>query len=76
MVLIKRSVETPISQGIAARSLAGLTSGRPCRRADIEEALINNVQYPRISSKVLKGTSYEEVVDYVVAEVAMSGYGQ
>jgi hypothetical protein len=34
---------------------------------------INYAQYPRIPSKVLKGTSNEEVVDDVVAEVAMSG---
>jgi hypothetical protein len=32
---------------------------------------INNAQYPRIPSKVLKGTSNEEVVDYVIAGVAM-----
>jgi hypothetical protein len=38
MVLIERSVETPRSPSIAARSLAGPTSGRPCRRADLEEA--------------------------------------
>jgi hypothetical protein len=34
---------------------------------------INYAQYPRIPSKVLKGTSNEEVVNDVVAEVAMSG---
>jgi hypothetical protein len=34
---------------------------------------INNAQYPRIPNKVLKGMSNEEVVDDVVAEVAMSG---
>jgi hypothetical protein len=38
MVLIKQSVETPRSPSIAARSLAGPTSGRPCRRADLKEA--------------------------------------
>jgi hypothetical protein len=37
MVLIQRSVETPQSLSIAARSLAGSTSRRPCRRADLEE---------------------------------------
>jgi hypothetical protein len=41
-----------------------LTSKRP---------QINNVQYPRIPSNILKGASHEEVVDDVVAEVAMSG---
>jgi hypothetical protein len=30
---------------------------------------INNAQYPRISGKVLKGTSNEEIIDYVIAEV-------
>jgi hypothetical protein len=39
MVLIERSVETPRSPSIAARSLAVPTSRRPCRRADLEEAL-------------------------------------
>jgi hypothetical protein len=34
---------------------------------------INNAQYPRIPSKVLKVMSYEKVVDDVVADVAMSG---
>jgi hypothetical protein len=34
---------------------------------------INYAQYPRIPSKVLKGTSNEEVVDDAVAEVAMFG---
>jgi hypothetical protein len=33
---------------------------------------VDDVQYPRISSKILKGASYEEVVDDVIAEVAMS----
>jgi hypothetical protein len=35
---------------------------------------INDVQYPRILGKVLKGASHEEVVDDVVDEVAMSGW--
>jgi hypothetical protein len=48
---------------MAARNLAGLTSWRPCRRADLKEASNNNAQYPRIPSKVLKGTSNEEIVD-------------
>jgi hypothetical protein len=34
---------------------------------------INNVQYPRIPSKILKGTPHEEVVDDVAVEVAVSG---
>jgi hypothetical protein len=34
---IKRSVETPISLSMAARSLSGPTSGRPYRRASLEE---------------------------------------
>jgi hypothetical protein len=44
MVLIKRSVETPRSPNIAARSLAGPTSRRPYRRADLKEA--SNQQHP------------------------------
>jgi hypothetical protein len=56
---------------MAARSLAGPTSRRPCRRADVEEALHNNAQYLRIPSKVLKGVSNEEIADGVVVVVAM-----
>jgi hypothetical protein len=76
MVLIERSVETPRSPSMAARSLAGSTSRRPCRRADLEEASINNVQYLRISVKVVKVVSYEGVINDVVAVVAMSGVGR
>jgi hypothetical protein len=36
---------------------------------------INDVQYPRIPSRILKVVSYEKVVDDVVDEVAMSGVG-
>jgi hypothetical protein len=39
-----------------------LTSKRP---------QINNAQYPRIPRKVLEGASNEEIVDDVVAVVAM-----
>jgi hypothetical protein len=60
---------------MTARSLAGLTSRRTCRRADLEEASINNAQYPRIPSKILKDVSHEEVFCDVVAEVAMSRVG-
>jgi hypothetical protein len=63
MVLIEQSVETPRSPNIAARSLAWPTSRWPYRRADLEETLNNNAQYPRIPSKVLKGASNEEVID-------------
>jgi hypothetical protein len=76
MFLIERSVETPRSPSIASRSLAGPTSGRPCRRADLEKALNNNSQYPRIPSKVLKGASNEEIADDVIAVVAMSVAGR
>jgi hypothetical protein len=31
---------------------------------------------PRIPSKVLEGMSNEEVIDYIIAEVAMSGFGR
>jgi hypothetical protein len=77
MVLVERRVEAPRSPSMAARSLAGPTSGRPCRHADLEEASINNAQYPRIPSKVLEGTLHEDVVnDDVVVVVAMSGVGR
>jgi hypothetical protein len=36
--LMEQSVETPRSPSIAARSLAGPTSGRSYRRADLKEA--------------------------------------
>jgi hypothetical protein len=36
---------------------------------------VDDVQYPRMPIKVLKGASNEEVVNYIVAEVAMSGVG-
>jgi hypothetical protein len=77
MVLIQRSVQTLRSPSIAARSLAGPTTGKPCRRADPKEASSNDVQYPRIPSRILKGAHLldEEVVDDVVAEVAMSRVG-
>jgi hypothetical protein len=61
--LIKRSVETSRSPCIAAKSLAGPTSRRPCRLPDLKEASINNVQYPRIPNMILKGASHEEVVN-------------
>jgi CRISPR/Cas system CMR subunit Cmr4 (Cas7 group RAMP superfamily) len=76
MVLIVRSVETSRSPSIAARSLAGPTSGRSYRRVDLEEASNQRCQYPRIPSRILKGVLHEEVVDDVVAEVAMSGVGR
>jgi hypothetical protein len=44
-----------------------LTSKRP---------QINDVQYPRIPSRILKDVLNEDVVDDVVAEVAMSGVGR
>jgi hypothetical protein len=56
---------------MVARSLAGPTSRRPCRRTDLGEALNNNAQYPRIPNKVLKCASTEEVADDVVALVAI-----
>jgi hypothetical protein len=37
---------------------------------------INNAQYPRIPSKILKCALVGEFVDYVVAEVEMSGVGR
>jgi hypothetical protein len=57
---------------MAERSLAVPTSRRPCRCANLEEALNNNAQYPRIPNQVLQGSSCEEVINDVVAIVAMS----
>jgi hypothetical protein len=37
---------------------------------------INDVQYLRIPSRILKGVLHEEVADDVVAEVVMSGVGR
>jgi hypothetical protein len=37
---------------------------------------INDVQYPRIPTRILKGALNEEVVDDVVVEVVMSGVGR
>jgi hypothetical protein len=73
MVLTEQSVETPRSPSMAARSLAGPTSRRPCRCADLEVALKNNARYLRIPSKVLKGASNEEITDDVIDAVAMFG---
>jgi hypothetical protein len=77
MVLIEQSVETPRSPSIAARSLAGPTSGRPCRRADLKEA--SNHQCPvseDTQQDLEKCAIVGEVVDYIVVEVAMSGVGR
>jgi hypothetical protein len=38
--------------------------------------VINVSQYPRISNRILKGASCEEVVDDAVAEVAVSKVGR
>jgi hypothetical protein len=37
---------------------------------------IDDVQYPRIPSRILKGVSNEEVVDDVVVEVSMMKLGK
>jgi hypothetical protein len=34
---------------------------------------VDDVQYPRVSNRILKGASHEEVVNDVVAGVVMSG---
>jgi hypothetical protein len=41
-----------------------------------ERPQVDDVQYLRVSNKILKGASHEEVVDDVVAEVAMSKIGR
>jgi hypothetical protein len=37
---------------------------------------VDDVQYPRIPNRILKGAPHEEVVVDIVAEVAMSGVGR
>jgi hypothetical protein len=71
LVLIERSVETPRPPSIATRSLAGPTSRRPCRHDDLKRPQVNFFQYPRISSRILKGVSYEEVFYNVIDEVVI-----
>jgi hypothetical protein len=57
---------------MAARSLAGPTSGRPCRRADLKKrSKIINGQYLRIPSRILKMASHEEVVNDESHEVVL-----
>jgi hypothetical protein len=56
---------------MAARSLAGPTLRRPCRVTS-ERPQVDDVQYPRVPNKILKSTLIEEVVDDVIAGVAMS----
>jgi hypothetical protein len=77
MVLIERSVEAPRSPSIAARSLAGPTSGRPYRHADLEEASIRRCPVSEDTQQDLeRSCRIKKVVDHVVAEVAMSGVGR
>jgi hypothetical protein len=58
---------------MTARNLAGPTSRRPCRRADLKEASNQQCPVSEDTRKVLKDVSTEEVVKDVVVEVAMSG---
>jgi hypothetical protein len=76
MVLIERSVEAPRSPSMAARSLAGPTSRRPCRRANLEEA--SNQQRPvsEDPQEDLEIHTCWRVVDYVVVKVTTSGVGR
>jgi hypothetical protein len=59
--LIERNVETPRSPSIAARSLAGPTSRRLAGVPISKKPQIDDVQYLRIPSRILKGASHEEV---------------
>jgi hypothetical protein len=63
MVLIERSVETSRSPSITARSLAGPTSGDLVGVPTSKRPQFNDVQYPRIPSRILKDASREEVVN-------------
>jgi hypothetical protein len=58
---------------MAAKSLAGPTSRRPYRRADLKEVSNQLCPVSEEHSNILKGVSCEEVVNDVVAEVVMSG---
>jgi hypothetical protein len=71
MVLIEQSVETPRSPNIATRSLDGRPRGGLVGVPISKRPQINNVQYPRIPSRILKHTSHEEVINDVVAEDVM-----
>jgi hypothetical protein len=42
----------------------------------LKRSKIDDVQYLRIPSRILKGMSHEEVADYVIAEVAMPMVGR
>jgi hypothetical protein len=63
MVLIVRSVETPKSPSIAARTLEVPTSRGLVGVPTSKRPQVDDVQYPRVSNRILKGASYEEVVD-------------
>jgi hypothetical protein len=63
MVLIERSVETPRSSSIAARVWQGRPRGGLVGVLTSKRSQINDVQYPRVSNRILKGTSHEEVVN-------------
>jgi hypothetical protein len=53
--------------------MVGLTSGRPCRRADLKEASNQLCLVSEDTHQDLEGASHEEVINDVVAEVMMSG---
>jgi hypothetical protein len=72
--LIERSVETPRSPSIAARSLAGPTSGRPCRRADYKEATTRRYPVSEDTSRIMKHTSHEDV--FLVVETVNNEAGE
>jgi hypothetical protein len=59
---------------MAARNLAGPTSGGLVGVPTSKRLQI--IQDLRIPSRILKGASHKEVVDYVVAEVAMPKVGR
>jgi hypothetical protein len=59
-------------QGVwQGRPLEGLAGVSTSNRSQVDE-----VQYPRIPSRILKGMPYEEVDNDIISEVAMSGVGR
>jgi hypothetical protein len=61
---------------MAAMSLGGRPRGGLVGMPTSKSPQLNDFHYPRIPSRILKGVSYEEVVDDVVAEVVMSEVGR
>jgi hypothetical protein len=77
--LVKVFIEVYRHTGFRAK-LQGVWQGRPrgglVGLSTSKRSQIDDVQYPRIPSRILKGASHEEVSDDVIPKVAMSGIGR